>query len=200
MASTNKDPLTGQPAGLMGGEEEHNIGYIFGSSYSRERDRWQYCLLEFCRNPPRLHRTEGNCGYGHAEFADFCGRTSRETLQSELARAICHFRWKAFSSSRAYVDDSAELSASFDVSASKFRNHQRRRATVHSKHSIEGPYVETLRTIRPQLHEIIREVSARRQESIGLPVRRIVYRHLDRPQSCLYLIEKLWNESWIGEI
>lgn len=169
----------------MRGEKKDNIGNLLWSSDSRERDRWQYCPLEPRCNPSRLNWTQRNRVYSHSERAEFCRCTSRITLQSKLACAVSHFRRKTFSSSCAHIDDSAELRTSLYVPAGEFGNHQCRRASVHGKHPIKRSYVKALWTIRPQLHELIWQVSTRSEECICLPVCRVVHEHFDRPMSCL---------------
>src|SRR5512141_1773830 len=150
----------------MRGEKDDNIGHLLWGADSAKRDRWQDCLLEFPCDPARLDGPQGNRVYGHAEFSEFSSRTSRVTLQSKLARSIGDFRRKAFSPSSAHVDDSAELCSSLYVPAGKFRHHQYRRPGIHGENSVNGCCVETPRTIGPQFHKLIEQVSFRREERI----------------------------------
>jgi len=151
MAAANIYPLSSYPSGLIRRKEDNNVGHIFRTSDSPERNCGQDLPLEFWSDPAGLHRSERNYVDVNPEFAEFDCRTPGVALKCKLARSLRDLRRKTVCSGCAHVHDPAPLCSSFEMPARKLFHHQGRRTGVHGEHSIVHGGGHTFGLLCPQL-------------------------------------------------
>ena len=112
MTAGDLDDLSGDPARLLGCEEDNRICNVVYGPYSAERNRSKHLCLEFISDIARLHRTRRYSIHSDAEMADLTGDAASERLESGLAGAISDLGREGARRVRADVDDTSARPAS----------------------------------------------------------------------------------------
>ena len=87
-ASAYIEELSGEPVGLVRGQEDHDIGYVLGRATSAKRSAGGNGSLLVRREPAGLNRTRRHNIDGDAVLADFARCGAAVGLNRVLARGV----------------------------------------------------------------------------------------------------------------
>src|SRR5437763_13255082 len=133
MPPTNVKQLAGDPAGLLRGKEQDDVGHVLRLSDPAQRGLRGQPLCELRRDVARLHRAQGHHVDRYPERAQLSGGGPAVALQRMLAGAVGDLAGEAGGAIRAHVNDATPPRSSLRVAPGILGHHQGHGAAVHGE-------------------------------------------------------------------